>query len=114
MPRANRHFLPGHIWHLTHRCHGRDFLLDDENDRKQWLSWLRRAQESYGLPVLGYCVTSNHIHLLVQDPGDSDVIWRSMQLTQGCMAQEDNQRRSRINAFWGDRYHATAIESGRH
>jgi len=21
MPRANRHYLPGHIWHLTHRCH---------------------------------------------------------------------------------------------
>jgi hypothetical protein len=21
MPRANRHFLPGHIWHITHRCH---------------------------------------------------------------------------------------------
>jgi hypothetical protein len=21
MPRANRHFLPGHLWHITHRCH---------------------------------------------------------------------------------------------
>jgi hypothetical protein len=21
MPRANRHFLPGHIRHITHRCH---------------------------------------------------------------------------------------------
>ena len=20
MPRANRHFLPGHVWHSTHRC----------------------------------------------------------------------------------------------
>jgi hypothetical protein len=27
MPRANRHFLPGHVWHLTHRCHERDFLF---------------------------------------------------------------------------------------
>ena len=23
MPRANRHFLPGHVWHLTHRCSSR-------------------------------------------------------------------------------------------
>jgi hypothetical protein len=23
MPRANRHFLPGHVWHITHRYHGR-------------------------------------------------------------------------------------------
>src|SRR5688572_12205219 len=22
MPRANRHFLPGHVWHITHRWSG--------------------------------------------------------------------------------------------
>jgi hypothetical protein len=21
MPRANRHFLPGHVWHIADRCH---------------------------------------------------------------------------------------------
>jgi hypothetical protein len=21
MPRANRHFVPGLVWHITHRCH---------------------------------------------------------------------------------------------
>jgi len=27
MPRANRYFLPGHVWHITHRCHKKEFLL---------------------------------------------------------------------------------------
>jgi hypothetical protein len=27
MPRANRYFLPGYIWHITHRCHQKEFLL---------------------------------------------------------------------------------------
>ena len=27
MPRANRHFLPGYVWHITHRCHKKEFLL---------------------------------------------------------------------------------------
>jgi len=27
MPRANRHFVPGHVWHITHRCHQQAFLL---------------------------------------------------------------------------------------
>lgn len=27
MPRANRYHLPGHTYHLTHRCHDRRFLL---------------------------------------------------------------------------------------
>jgi len=31
MPRANRHFLPGFVWHLTHRCHKREFLLSMAN-----------------------------------------------------------------------------------
>ena len=30
MPRANRHFLPGYVWHITHRCHRKDFLLKFE------------------------------------------------------------------------------------
>jgi hypothetical protein len=27
MPRANRHYLPGQLWHITHRCHKKEILL---------------------------------------------------------------------------------------
>ena len=37
-----------------------------------------------------------------------------MQLVAGRMAQEFNRRKKRKGAFWEDRYHATAIESGTH
>ena len=30
MARANRHHLPGYVWHITHRCHKREFLLKFE------------------------------------------------------------------------------------
>jgi putative transposase len=59
-------------------------------------------------------VTSNHIHLLVVDDGDRYVIPRSIQLIAGRTAQEYNQRKGRKGAFWEDRYHATAVESGSH
>jgi REP element-mobilizing transposase RayT len=36
MPRASRYFLPNHIWHITHRCHQRDFLLKFARDRRRW------------------------------------------------------------------------------
>lgn len=29
MPRANRHYLPGQLWHITHRCHKMEFLLQE-------------------------------------------------------------------------------------
>ena len=27
MPRANRHYIPGYVWHITHRGHKKEFLL---------------------------------------------------------------------------------------
>mgnify|MGYP006280905929 CR=1 FL=1 len=114
MPRANRHFVPGHIWHITHRCHNKAFLLEHREDRRLWLNWLQKARNRYGLPILDYTVTCNHIHLLVQDPGRPLSIARSMQLVQGRTAQIYNQRKERQSAFWGDRYHATAVERGPH
>jgi putative transposase len=114
MPRAHRHYLPGHIWHITHRCHDKCFLLEQRETRQEWLSLLRTAKERYRIHVLGYSVTCNHIHLLVQDPGISNAITRSMQYTQGRIGQRYNERSGRTNAFWGDRYHATAVESGTH
>ena len=27
MARANRHYIPGYVWHITHRCHQKEFLL---------------------------------------------------------------------------------------
>jgi len=111
MPRANRYFIPGFVWHITHRCHKKEFLLKFDKDRRRWLRWLYEAKKRYGLCVLNYIVTSNHIHLLVLDTGE-DVIAQSMQLIAGRTAQEYNKRKDRKGAFWEDRYHATVIQTG--
>jgi putative transposase len=113
MPRASRHFLPGYLWHLTHRCHEKSFLLKYNSDRQRWLHWLFEAKKRYGLCVLNYMITSNHVHLLVKDTGVG-VISRSMQLLAGRVAQEFNSRKGRRGAFWQDRYHATAVEDNHH
>ena len=99
MPRANRYFLPGYVWHITHRCHQRNFLLKFARDRRRYLRWLFEAKKRFGLCVLDYIVTSNHIHLLVKDTGQ-DVIAASMQLIAGRTAQEYNERKGRHGAFW--------------
>jgi len=57
-------------------------------------------------------VTCNHVHLLVVDAGDRSVIPNSMKLVAGRTGQEYNLRKDRRGAFWEDRYHATAVESG--
>jgi putative transposase len=114
MARAKRHFLPGHVWHLTHRCHKKEFLLKLVKDRQRWLYWLFQAKKRYGLQILGYTVTCNHTHLLVADGNRRDTIPKSMQLIAGRSGQQYNQRKSRRGAFWEDRYHATAIQTNEH
>jgi len=66
MPRANRHFLLGQVWHFTHHCHKQDFLLKFSKDRTNWIKWLYESRQRYGLCILNYIVTSNHIHLMVK------------------------------------------------
>lgn len=114
MTRANRCFFPGSIWHITHRCHKKEFLLKFAKDRKRWLYWLFQAKKRYGLRILNYAIVLNHIHLLVMDCLRRSVIPSSMDLISGRVAQEFNNRKDRVGAFWQDRYHATAIESGEH
>jgi len=67
MPRANRIYLPGMVWHITHRCHKQEFLLKFGRDRKAWINWLFEARKRFDAKVLNYMVTSNHIHLLLVD-----------------------------------------------
>ncbi|MCP4022986.1 MAG: transposase, partial [Desulfobacteraceae bacterium] len=112
MPRAKRYYIPGHVWHITHRCHKKEFLLKFVRDRNRWLELLFKAKQRYGLVVLNYVVTSNHIHLLVSDDGARNTIPKSMQMIAGQTGQEYNRRKKRQGAYWEDRYHATAIERG--
>lgn len=82
-------------------------------DRRRWVGWLYQARKRYGLCVLNYQVTSNHVHLVVRDRGQGE-IERSMQLIEGRTAQEYNRRKRRRGAFWQDRYHSTAVDTDEH
>jgi REP element-mobilizing transposase RayT len=114
MPRGNRYYIPGLIWHVTHRCHKKEFLLKFVRDRKCWLRWLYEAKKRYALTILNFTVTSNHIHLLVQDTRHRNSLSKAIQLVAGRTAQAYNIRKKRKGAFWEDRYHATAVQDDIH
>jgi len=85
MPRANRHFLPGHVWHITQLCSSPFQWFDKLTTNGNLNAALRSKRyrsirfngsrspkvpgQRFGLSVLNYMVTSNHIHLLVKDTG---------------------------------------------
>lgn len=113
MPRANRVQLDGHICHITHRCHDRDFLFRFRKDRNFYRELIRREHRQFNISLLSYCITCNHVHLLLRSKKSHDV-GRFMQRVEGAMGQAYNLRRRRTGAFWADRYHATLVEDGHH
>ncbi len=113
MPRDYRAFDQHGVWHVTHRCHNKEFLLKFARDRRLWRSWLFEARRRYGLCVLDYIITCNHIHLMVATD-DNETLPRAMGLVAGRTAQSYNRRKNRRGAFWEDRYHAVPITTQEH
>lgn len=113
MPRANRYSLEGQVCHVTHRCHDRAFLLRFACDREAYRTRLRETLPDYGVQLLSYTVTSNHVHLLTfsEEPG---ALAGLMQKVAGESAQAYNRRKARSGAFWSDRYHTTLVQTGAH
>lgn len=113
MPRANRYLVAGPAYHVTHRCHNRSFLFRFARDRDAYRMMLReQLQARPEVSALTYCITSNHVHLLLTSRGTDASISALMQALEGEFAQYYNHRKKRTGAFWGGRFHATMIDSG--
>jgi putative transposase len=101
------------MFHVTHRCHNRAFLLRFARDRDAYRALMRRQLELFQVWLLDYCVTSNHVHLLLEAE-DRLQISGLMRNVAGEFARSYNRRKGRLNAFWGDNFHATLVEEGRY
>jgi putative transposase len=75
---------------------------------------MREAASRFRVSVLNYAVTSNHVHVIMVNDGEDNSIAEAMHLVSGRTGQEYNDRKRRLGAYWEDRYHATAVESGTH
>lgn len=113
MPRANRYILPGYTYHLTHRCHGRKFLLRCRTDRIEYWHRLRKNVRKHRISLFDFCITSNHVHLLGTCRRTGDIS-RFMQQLEGEFADFYNKRKTRTGSFWGERFHCTMIENNEH
>ncbi len=38
MPRAHSQYIPGHLWHITHRCHKKERIEDKSPSQQNQLS----------------------------------------------------------------------------
>ena len=111
--RANQFSAAGGISHVTHRCHNRAFLLKFACDRDAYREMLRQQLAQFEVWLLDYCLSSNHVDLLLEAE-DRLEISALMRSVAGEFARAYNRRKERLNAFWGDIFHATLVEEGRY
>ena len=58
--------------HVTQRGNNRQEVFFVDDDRRFYLDLLAGQAQRFGLDVLGYCLMSNHIHLIaVPQPEES-------------------------------------------
>lgn len=115
MPRRRRNWERQACYHITHRCHNREFRFRHEKYRRMYRRYLFEATRLFRFRVLTWIVTSNHVHVLATGTErGAPQISEALQHVHGELAQHYNLERKCDGSFWSNRFHATRIQSGRH
>ena len=64
MPRMARAIAVGCAHHITQRGNNRQDVFFVDQDREVYLQILQEQAGKYGLEVLGYCLMTNHVHIV--------------------------------------------------
>ena len=67
MPRQARQNSETGIYHIIVRGINRQEIFHDDEDRQRFLETLQRISVESNSEVLGYCLMSNHVHLLIKE-----------------------------------------------
>jgi putative transposase len=83
MTRLARVVAVGVPHHVTRRGNARHYILDADADRKVYLDLLRQSIELHGLALVGYCLMSNHVHLIAIPDGRYAAYWNAVHHSSG-------------------------------
>jgi putative transposase len=114
MARIARVAAPNLPHHLCQRGHnGRDVFFS-VRDRETYLESLAEFRLEAGIKVYGYCLMSNHVHLIV-DPGDDAAnLGHLMKRLAGRHTRRLNFIQARSGTIWGGRFKCSPIETDRY
>ena len=108
MARMARVVMAGVPHHITQRGNNRQdvFLLDD--DRRFYLEFLRERSHRHGVTLLGYCLMTNHVHL-VAVPERADSLALGLGQCHSRYAQSFNRRYQRTGHLWRNRFYSCPL-----
>lgn len=109
MPRSARIVIPNCGHHVTQRGNNRQDVFFVEEDRQVYLDYLLDASKRFDLRIEGYCLMTNHVHLVVTPKYETslaDALKRSNQM----YAQYINRMHRRSGHLWQDRFFSCTLD----
>jgi putative transposase len=97
--------------HVTQRGNGRQFILASDTERLVYLDLLHQALREQPLSVLGYCLMSNHVHL-VAVPRQAEVLAATFQQVHGRYAAYWNVAHATSGHVWQGRFYSCPMDPG--
>lgn len=113
MPRIARAVAEGNPHHIVQRGNNREDVFTDPKDREQYLMLLKKYSDKWQVPVLAYCLMSNHTHLLVR-PATEQALYKMMQGLTLCYTQYYNRKYGRTGRLWENRFHSFIVDQERY
>jgi putative transposase len=96
--------------HVTQRGNARQFLLASDAERLVYLDLLRESLGLHPLLLLGYCLMSNNIHLVVI-PRDARALALALKQTHGRYASYWNASHQSSGHVWQGRFYSCPLDS---
>jgi len=95
--------------HVTQRGNARRYILDAEADREVYLDLLNGNLEQHSVSLIGYCLMSNHVHLVIV-PRKVDGMATALKLTHGRYAGYWNAKHRSSGHVWQGRYYSCPLD----
>jgi putative transposase len=108
MPRKARIAVPQVPHHITQRGNNRQDVFFVDDDRRIYLSILKEQSEKYGLEILGWCLMTNHIHLIAR-PSTPESLAKAVGRTHFLYTQNINYLHRRSGHLWQNRFYSCPL-----
>lgn len=108
MVRPLRIEFSGAVYHVTARGDRRELIYEDDKDRQMFLDTLADVVTHHNWLCHGYCLMSNHYHLIVETPDAN--LSKGMRQLNGIFSQASNRRHRRVGHVFQGRYKAIVVD----
>ena len=113
MPRTARASVGGMCYHVINRGNGRADVFHKDGDFQAFVDLIGLSCQRLPLEVFGYCLMSNHFHLVVRSADDGDLSrWMQWLLTSHVRRYHRHYRSS--GHVWQGRFKAFPIQADEH